>query len=172
MSLHREYGDNQFGAYSRYSRGDGELLMLVQAWNYQTAMNQQLQLSYTWGQCIWEGIDNNRGMDPKIATCGALDLFRLPKFMYEFYRSQTPRDARAADGNAVVFIANYWTENSPGNVVVFSNADEVELSINGRPFRRQGPDHGEDTPFEMGPASTRPIGSNPRRNRIMKSGGR
>ena len=34
MSLHREYGDNQFGGYSRYRRGDGETLMLVQAWNY------------------------------------------------------------------------------------------------------------------------------------------
>lgn len=147
MSLHREYGDNQFGAYSRYSRGDGEFLMLVQAWNYQTALNQQLQLPYTWGQCIWEGIDNNRGMDPKIAACGALDLFRLPKFMAHFYRSQTRIDSRAADGSAMLFIANHWTNRSPRNVVVFSNADEVELFINGRSFRRQRPDHGEDVPF-------------------------
>ena len=42
MSLHREYGDNQFGGYSRYTRGDGETLMLVQAWNFQTAVNDHL----------------------------------------------------------------------------------------------------------------------------------
>lgn len=152
MSLHREYGDNQFGAYSRYSRGDGEFLMLVQAWNYQTALNQQLQLPWTWGQCAWEAIDNNRGMSPRIATCGALDLFRLPKFLYQFFRSQrdpSVRDARFECG-PMVFIANYWMASSSRDVVVFSNAEEVALYVGGHELRRQRPDNGPDRAFGDG----------------------
>lgn len=150
MSLHREYGDNQFGAYSRYDRGSGEYLMLVQAWNYQTALNQQLQLPWTWGQCAWEAIDNNRGMSAKIATCGAMDLFRLPKFLYHFFRSQRSpelHDPRFESG-PVVFIANYWTAKSTHNVVVFSNADEVALLVNGRVVLRQKPDSEPDVAFD------------------------
>jgi beta-galactosidase len=149
MSLHREYGDNQFGAYSRYSRGDGERLMLVQAWNYQTALNQQLRLPYTWGQCAWEAIDNNRGMGPGIATCGALDLFRLPKFLFHFFRSQRSPDlhSESFDSGPMVYIANYWKADSPRDVVVFSNADEVRLLLDGREIGRQRPDHGPDRPF-------------------------
>jgi beta-galactosidase len=148
-SLHREYGDNQFGGYSRYSRGDGETLMLVQAWGYQTALNQQMQLPYTWGQCIWEAIDNCRGGSKRIATCGAMDQFRLPKFLYAFYQSQRdPRlSSRLCDLGPFVFIANYWTAKSPRNVVVFSNCDEVELSLNGHLLERRRPDSGPDVPF-------------------------
>ncbi|KZV42186.1 beta-galactosidase [Dorcoceras hygrometricum] len=152
MSLHREYGDNQFGAYSRYGRGDGEFLMLVQAWNYQTALNQQLQLPWTWGQCAWEAIDNNRGMSAQIATCGAMDLFRLPKFLYHFFKSQRSpavRDPRFESG-PTVFIANYWMAKSPRDVVVFSNADEVALLVNGREVCRRKPDSGPEVAFGDG----------------------
>ncbi len=148
-SLHREYGDNQFGGYSRYGRGSGEFLMLVQAWNYQTALNQQQQLPWTWGQCAWEAIDNYRGMSSQVASCGALDLFRLPKFLYHFFRSQRPpelRDPRFESG-PMAFIANYWTAKSGRDVVVFSNADEVALLVNGREVRRQKPDDGPDVAF-------------------------
>ncbi len=149
MSLHREYGDNQFGGYSRYSRGDGEALMLVQAWNYQTSLNQQLALSYTWGQCMWEAIDNCRGGAPEIATCGALDQFRLSKFLYAFFQSQ--RDpllvSEHYDSGPMIFIANYWTPQSPHGLVVFCNCDEVELILNGRVVGRRRPDSGPDVKF-------------------------
>lgn len=149
MSLHREYGDNQFGMYSRYSRGDGKYLMLVQCWNYQTALNQQLGLPYTWGQCAWEAVDNNRGGDPKMSSCGMLDPFRLPKFLYYFFQSQrNPREhGTHYDSGPMVFIANYWTAKSWRKVAVFSNADEVVLLLNGREIRRQKPDSGPDVPF-------------------------
>ncbi len=152
MSLHREYGDNQFGGYSRYSRGDGEKLMLVQAWNFQTALNDQNQLPYTWGECTWEAIDNNRGVSKQIATCGVLDSNRLPKFMYYFYESQ--RDPRVSSPlcqiGPMAFIANYWTPKSPSTVVVYSNANEVELFVNGQSKGRQKPDSGPDIPFGDG----------------------
>ncbi len=142
MSLHREYGDNQFGGYGRYTRGDGETLMLVQAWNFQTAVNDHLGYDYTWGQCTWEAIDNNRGMSPEIATCGVLDPFRLPKFMHYFYQSQGLRQP-------MIYIANYWQPAAgPRNpVVVYSNCDEVELFVNGRSVGRRRPDDGPNVPF-------------------------
>lgn len=151
-SFHREYGDNQFGGYSRYDRGSGEFLMLVQAWNYQTALNQQMQWPWTWGQCTWEAIDNNRGMSTEIATCGAMDLFRLPKFLYHFFRSQRDPCVRSAlfESGPMVYIANYWTSGSLHDVVVFSNADEVALLVNGHELSRQRPDDGPDVPFGDG----------------------
>ena len=142
MSLHREYGDNQFGGYSRYTRGDGETLMLVQAWNFQTAVNDHLGYDYTWGQCTWEMFDNNRGMSPEIATCGVMDPFRLPKFMYYFYQSQGVSEP-------MLFIASCWppTDGPRNPVVIFSNCDEVELFVNGQSVGRRGPDSGPDVPF-------------------------
>ena len=141
-SLHREYGDNQFGGYSRYTRGDGETLMLVQAWNFQTAVNDHLAYDYTWGQCTWEMFDNNRGMSPEIATCGVMDPFRLPKFMYYFYQSQGASDP-------MIFIANYWQPvNGPRSpVVVYSNCEEVELLVNSKSVGRRRPDDGPNVPF-------------------------
>lgn len=149
MSLHREYGDNQFGGFSRVARADGEGAMLVQAWNYQTALNQQMELPYTWGQCIWEAIDNNHGTEPNIATCGALDLFRLEKFMYYFYQSQRNPAVESPlySSGPMVYIANYWTAQSPRDVTVFSNAEEVELLVNGQSMGRRKPDSGPDVPF-------------------------
>ena len=151
MSLHREYGDNQFGGYSRYSRGDGEALMLVQAWNYQTALNEQLALDYTWGQCTWEAYDNNRGMSPEIATCGIMDPFRLPKFLYYFFESQRKPfgDSSFNLTAPTIYIANYWQTVGAASLplVIYSNCDEVEVIINQRSRGRRRPDNGPDTPF-------------------------
>jgi beta-galactosidase len=70
-----------------------------------------------------------------------MDIFRLPKFSYYFYRSQ--RDASATSdrwqGGPVVFIASHWTPASDLRVIVFSNCDEIELLLNGVSVSRQKP---------------------------------
>ncbi|GMQ65106.1 discoidin domain-containing protein [Vallitalea maricola] len=58
---------------------------------------------------------------------GAFDMFRMPKHVAYFYLSQQSREHYGP----VVYIANYWKENSPATVTVASNCDEVELFVNG-----------------------------------------
>jgi beta-galactosidase len=62
-----------------------------------------------------------------------MSLERVPKFSYYFFRSQ--RDADEAGPS--VFIATYWTAQSPLQVRVFGNAEEVELLLNGRRIGRK-----------------------------------
>jgi hypothetical protein len=64
-----------------------------------------------------------------------MDLFRLPKFAEAFFRSQ-----RAPSDGPVVFIASYWTPASSLAVRVFSNCEEVSLSLNDALVERRRPD--------------------------------
>ncbi len=75
------------------------------------------------GYGIWPGIEHNRGYHLNPCFGGYFDMFRIPKFCYHFMRSQL--DVEKIDG--YIFIANYWTEHSPGDVVVYSNCDKVRL---------------------------------------------
>lgn len=149
----REYGDYEFGGHestSRVPRGAGEQKLLLQAWNYQWSLNRNRGNRWSLGDASWVGIDHNRGCYPRLAECGALDTFRLPKMVYYFYQSQ--RRAEIAhehvESGPMVYIANYWTERiSPTKVVVFSNCSEVELFVNGKSVSVRKADHGPDTEY-------------------------
>lgn len=79
------------------------------------------------GHGVWPGIEHNRGYHINPCYGGYFDLFRIPKFTYEFIRSQLPPDKAGCR----IFIANWWTEISPGDVTVFSNGDKVRLYYDG-----------------------------------------
>ncbi len=153
-----EYGDWEFyasnhgfdqktgaGIFSEWSHGRqlraaGERGLRQQSTNHIVALNDTLSSPAVLnGQ--WSMFDYARGYDPKRAACGIMDIFRLPKFSYYFYRSQRhPAEGNAYwSGGPMVFIASYWTAASDLRVRVFSNCEQVELKHNDRLLGRHPP---------------------------------
>ena len=120
---------------SRQARGFGEERMLRQAFNVQEAHNDNLNSGRHYSDSYWVMYDYNRGYHDDIERSGVMDLFRLPKFAYYFYQSQ-----RDVDEAAVLKLATYWNDKSSENVIVYSNADEVELYLNDELIGKQKPD--------------------------------
>jgi beta-galactosidase len=125
---------------SRKSRADGEEGMRRQAWNHMVALNDTLASPAVFdGQ--WAMFDYARGYHPIRAKVGVMDVFRLPKFSYHFYRSQRDpsEDGSNWSGGPVIFIASHWTPESSRRILVFSNCEAVELKLNGNSLGTQTP---------------------------------
>ncbi|MDZ7373126.1 MAG: DUF4982 domain-containing protein [candidate division KSB1 bacterium] len=120
---------------SRQRRRDGEIRLLQQAMNFQEAHNDN-RSTCAIGDAVWVMYDYNRGYDTTIEASGVMDIFRLPKYGYYFFRSQ--REPGHPYGEPMVFIASYWTEASPLRVKVFSNCEAVQLLLNGQVVGIQG----------------------------------
>ncbi len=141
--LHQEQWQNLTPAESnsRQLRWQGERALLQQATNFQEAHNDN-RSTIAFADGLWVMYDYNRGYAPDIESSGCMDIFRLPKFSYHFFRSQrgAAEQLSAAAWGPMVFIASDWSPSSATAVRVFSNCDEVALSLNGRPLGRIGPD--------------------------------
>ncbi|HEY4247072.1 MAG TPA: glycoside hydrolase family 2 TIM barrel-domain containing protein [Lacunisphaera sp.] len=151
-----EYGDWEFyassegfdqktgaGLFAEWSHGrkrreDGESGLRQQVSNHIIALNDTLS-SPAALDAHWSMFDYARGYHPERAACGVMDIFRLPKFSYYFYRSQRDASESSAHwhGGPMVFIASHWVPTSNPRVVVFSNCDELELCLNGTSLGRQ-----------------------------------
>lgn len=122
---------------SRQLRSAGENALLQQATNIQEAHNDNLS-TVAFADGYWVMFDYNRGYANDLEASGIMDIFRLPKPSYYFFQSQ--RDANDPFGKPMVHIANNWQKDSPLEVRIFSNCDEVELFLNGQSLGRQKPD--------------------------------
>ncbi|MDZ7373127.1 MAG: DUF4982 domain-containing protein [candidate division KSB1 bacterium] len=133
-----EYGHWDYGgphSTSDVDRRDGEVAMLRQALNHWESLNLNRSLPHLCGDGLWVAIDFQR------YPSGVLDYFRIPKFSYYFFQSQaSPLLEPPLGPGPVVYIANYWTEDSPRTVTVFSNCERVDLYLNGRRIAQGRPD--------------------------------
>jgi beta-galactosidase len=133
--------------------------MLQQASNFQEAHDDNLG-SAAIADGLWVMYDYNRGYAPDIESSGCMDIFRLPKYSYHFFRSQRSPDEQVAGARAgaVVFIASEWTPVSSANVRIFSNCDEVELRLNGSSVGRRRPERGPTSAHLAHPPFVFPLG--------------
>ena len=121
---------------SRQKRAYGEKRLLQQAFNVQEAHNDNYNTP-AFGDGYWVMYDYNRGYDNDHEASGLMDIFRIPKFAWNFYQSQ-----QEIEKDTVLKIASFWTEDSDLDVRVFSNCDEVELFVNEKSVGRNFADKG------------------------------
>ncbi|MDQ0874786.1 beta-galactosidase [Paenibacillus sp. V4I3] len=153
-SFIREWGDHyleQAGprhTHLRCSRGTrdfypgGESGMLQSSKERTDILNNILATKGLSGGALWTGIDTNRGYYDNIAACGALDLYRLPKYSYYLFQSQSEPDLQISGirSTPMVFIANDWTQASIRDITIYCNCERIRLYLNGRLLGVKKPD--------------------------------
>ena len=143
----REWGDNvddwnAQNSDSRVARGWGEIPMLLQAQHYanpsyivnypilcyETICNKPSQIV---GACFWHSFDHQRGYHTDPFYGGIMDAFRQPKFSYYMFMAQRSPEKSdlIADNGPMIYIAHEITPFSPKDVTVYSNCEEVRLTI-------------------------------------------
>ena len=140
----REWGDNvddwnSHNSPSRVARNWGEQPMLVQAQHYASppyaytsydALYQTTEQHV--GGTLWHSFDHQRGYHPDPFYGGIMDIFRQPKYAYYMFIAQRSpvKNNLIAESGPMVYIAHEMTPFSGKDVVVYSNCDEVRLTVN------------------------------------------
>lgn len=84
------------------------------------------------GGCLWHAFDHQRGYHPDPFYGGLLDAFRQPKYSYYLFCAQRPpqvNDRLMAHSGPMVWIAHAMTPFSGPDAEVYSNCDEVRLTL-------------------------------------------
>jgi hypothetical protein len=152
-----EYGDWDYGgasSTSRQAREAGDVAMLSQADNVQDGENKNVALGWFTADGYWDYADYGGFSNYGITRSGLVDMYRIPKFAYYFLQSQRDPTVTISgvDSGPMVYIANQWTSTSPTTVRVYSNCDQVALSLNNALVATQSPDTGTNLlhpPFDF-----------------------
>ncbi len=123
---------------SRQLLGSGETRLLQQSKNIADAHDDNFTTP-AFADGYWVMFDYARGYADDLEASGIMSIDRVKKFSFDFFRSQRPALERSAKwgGGPMVSIASHWTAGSSPKVRVYSNADEVELRLNGKLVARQ-----------------------------------
>ena len=143
VSFTREFGDNvddwsSHNSNSRVRSSWGENPQIIQALHYSGWLDRFYSMpKQAIGGALWHSFDHNRGYHPDPFYGGIMDIFRQPK--YSYYVFQSLRDPKLQvpniENGPMVFIANEMTPFSGSDVVVFTNCEEVRLSMFGKEFQ-------------------------------------
>ncbi|WP_299234668.1 sugar-binding domain-containing protein [uncultured Bacteroides sp.] len=140
----REFGDNvddwsAHNSTSRVCRAWGEVPMLIQAEHYAYPKYSATCIESLYrtppshiGGALWHSFDHQRGCSPISFYGGIMDSYRQPKTSYYMFMSQRPNytnDNLKIETGPMVYIANEMTPFSPSDVTVYSNCEEVRLTI-------------------------------------------
>lgn len=140
----REFGDNvddwnSHNSNSRVHRSWGELPMLMQAAHYASPEYPYTCLETLYatrrnhiGGTLWHSFDHQRGYHPQPFYGGLMDAWRQPKTSYYLFMSQRPvteNRALPAQTGPMVYIAHEMSPFSPKDVTVYSNCEEVRLTV-------------------------------------------
>tara|TARA_R110001592_G_scaffold163037_1_gene396740 strand:+ start:16069 stop:18735 length:2667 start_codon:yes stop_codon:yes gene_type:complete len=139
----REWGDNvddwnSHNSPSRVYRGWGEKPMLVQALHYSNPPYNYISYNSLFktspqhmGGALWHSFDHQRGYHPDPFYGGIMDAYRQPKYSYQMFKAQRNPEKSdiIAETGPMIFIANKMTPFSDSDVMIFSNADEVKLTV-------------------------------------------
>lgn len=144
MYFTREFGDNvddwnSHNSNSRVHRSWGESPMLQQAVHYASPSYNYTCLETLYaaekshiGGTLWHAFDHQRGYHPQPFYGGIMDAYRQPKTSYYMFMAQRPGvklDELPAESGPMVYIANEMTPFSPEDVTVYSNCEEVRLTV-------------------------------------------
>ncbi|GIR18371.1 MAG: hypothetical protein CM15mP32_5580 [Flavobacteriaceae bacterium] len=87
------------------------------------------------GATMWHPFDHQRGYHPDPFWGGIMDAYRQPKFSYYLMKSLLPTSGLEkvpqVDAKPFVFLAHLMTPFSPEDVVVFTNCEEIKLTMYG-----------------------------------------
>jgi beta-galactosidase len=126
-----EYSGGGLIARGLYGMGpDSEDRALAQHEKYLNELNERQWLAggYIWNQFDFDG-ETYDTVIPHVSSFGMADTWRIPKEVFYFYQSQW-------DEKPMVHIVGHWTrpgeEGKTSDVKVYSNADEVQLILNGK----------------------------------------
>ena len=144
LYITREFGDNvddwnSHNSNSRVHRSWGESPMLQQAEHYAHPLYSYTCLEALYasnkqhlGGTLWHAFDHQRGYHPQPFYGGIMDAYRQPKTSYYMFMSQRPavkNENLAAETGPMVYIANELSPFSPKDVTVYSNCEEVRLTV-------------------------------------------
>ena len=143
----REWGDNvddwsAQNSDSRVAREWGETPMLLQAEHYADPWYAEKYNTLCYnsiyqtprqitGACFWHSFDHMQGYTAHPFYGGMMDAMRQPKTSYYMFMAQREPEKSdlLAETGPMIYIAHELTPFSPKDITVYSNCDEVRLTV-------------------------------------------